>query len=245
MLRRIQRAAARLRWRSTIYSMSVAGRLRRRPVVHMLHLSKTGGTAVKDAIGDCLCGSGASISVHNHRTKLADIPPWDDVFFFLRDPISRYVSGFNSRLREGRPRYRVPWTPAERRAFERFRTPDELATALSSDDIKLRKQARQAMRSIGNVGWHYANWLRSPSFVQKRRRQILFVGRQETLTQDFERLKMKLGLPAHCTLPADETAAHRAPGGQPTQLSETARANLRDWYRVDYELLECCASLET
>ena len=37
--------------------------------------------------------------------------------------------------------------------------------------------------------------------------------------------------------------AHRAPGGQPTQLSDTALANLRDWYRADYELLDVCDSL--
>ena len=62
------------------------------------------------------------------------IAPGEPVAFFVRHPVSRFVSGFNSRMRKGRPRRNVEWSEGERWSFERFRTPDELARALASAD---------------------------------------------------------------------------------------------------------------
>ena len=84
--------------------------------------------------------------------------------FFIRDPLSRFVSAFNSRLREGRPRYHYPWREEERIAFAVFRTPDQLGSALSSDDPAQREQAEQAMRSIG----HLSACIRSGSRTKTR-----------------------------------------------------------------------------
>lgn len=244
MLHRIRRKSARWRFRAGIYRTSLSARLRRCHVVHMLHIGKTGGTAVKHALRSCRAPRDVRIVMHDHKTALSDLPPWDDVFFFLRDPVSRYVSGFNSRLREGRPRYDKAWTADERDAFEHFTTPDELAVAIDAGDPELRKAARRAMSRIGHVRWHYSRWLGGARLLRARRRRIVLIGHQETLAEDLERLKDRLGLPADCRLPTDEAEAHRSPTGLSTELSERALKNLRTWYRQDYELIEACRDLE-
>ena len=95
----------------------------RTPVVHFLHISKTGGTAVKHALHDSLALTRCALLLHGHRVKLMDVPDGEKAAFFLRDPVSRFCSGFYSRKRQGRPRFDFPWSPAEELAFGRFSTP--------------------------------------------------------------------------------------------------------------------------
>lgn len=239
----IRRRTRALRMRSAISAASFGGHLRRKRVVHMLHIGKTGGTAVKRALRDCPGPASLQLMRHGHFVPLSAIPRRDEVFFFLRDPISRYVSGFNSRLREGRPGHDRRWTPGERRAFERFGTPDELARALSTEDRQLLADARAAMGRIGHVRWPLAYWLRDAELLAERRDRIILIGAVDTLEADFERLKAALGLPASCQLPTADEAAHRAPPNSSTALSDVALKNLREWYRADYELIDACRSL--
>ena len=112
---------------------SSAARAQGRRVVHMLHVGKTGGTAVKSALRQQASPT-IKMFLHPHHVSLADIPPDDEVFLFLRDPVSRFVSGFESRRREGRPAHYHPWNRHERAAFERFSTAEELALTLASGD---------------------------------------------------------------------------------------------------------------
>jgi len=239
----IRRRTRALRMRSGVAAASFGGHLRRKRVVHMLHIGKTGGTALKHALRDCPAPASLQLTLHGHFVPLSAIPQRDEVFFFLRDPVSRYVSGFNSRLREGRPGHIRPWTPGERRAFERFGTPDELARALSAEDRKVVTDARTAMGRIGHVRWPLTRWLRDADLLRERRDRIVLIGAVETLEADFERLKAALGLPATCRLPAAEDAAHRAPSDGSTALSDAAVMNLREWYRTDYELIDACRDL--
>ncbi len=217
------------------------GRARRhgRQVVHVLHVRKTGGTAVLDALGRAR-GSSYKIVLHPHRVVLADIPRGDKVAFVLRDPLTRFVSGFYSRLRQGGPRYHFPWTEAERAAFAVFSTPDQLAAALSSEDSDVQGRAEQAMRDIRHVQDGYATWFGEPGAFLSRRADIAFVGRQETLAADFERLKLLLSLPPELALPQADVTRHSTPAGLDTSLSSVSRDNLRRWYAADIAFLELC-----
>ena len=230
--------------RGPIWRKSFAARLRGRRVVHMLHVGKTGGTALKYVLRKNRETPTYVVFAHPHRVQLRDLPPWDDFFFFLRDPVDRYVSGFNSRLREGRPRYVRPWTTKEKWAFAHFSTAEELALALGSDDPKRRHQAQRAMRSIRHVRAGFATWMGGEKLVRRRRRHLLMVGRLETIDADFERLKALLGLPPDAKLPQQEKAAHRDPGAAPRTLSDEARANVAAWYRKEYRLLEVSCALD-
>lgn len=231
----LSRAAERRRW----------SRWRRDglEVVHLLHIGKTGGTAVRAALAAHTEPEGRRLVFHGHGFRFEDAPPGDRVVFFLRDPVTRFVSGFNSRLRKGRPRYDVPWTDAEARAFGRFTTAQDLALALSSDDAEEKAAAEDAMRGIQHVNAPFAYWLRGVGYLDERRDDVLLVGFQESLARDVERLRERLDLPRDVALPTDDVSAHRTPGGAETGLSDEARANLRDWYADDLAILAHCRAL--
>ena len=231
---------------------SVRGRLKRQRVIHLLHIGKTGGSAVKEAIRGDIRGvksvyqdvaPGTRIVAHAHQIDLGMCPPGDDVVFILRDPASRYVSGFLSRLRQGAPRHDSPWSRAEERAFERFPTPNDLAEGLFADDPEVRTAAEQAMRDIAHVRKTFADWLGSVELVRARRDDILLVGWQESLAEDFERLRELIGLPERCQLPTDPETANRAPDDTPRDLSETGTANVRAWYAEDYAIISALEEL--
>jgi hypothetical protein len=206
--------------------------------VHLLHIGKTGGTAIRHALTPYLTSlPGLEIVLHPHETTLAQIPVGEKAIFALRDPIDRFVSGFNSRRRRGPP-HNVEWNAAETAAFSCFATPNDLAVALSASDRRLCAKAVLAMQGIRHVNTCDADWLSSVDFVRERRRDILWVGLTSRLSQDFARLLQILGLPAHAKLPDDRLMAHRRYDTDPIWLSELAADNMRNWYAGDYAFLE-------
>jgi len=58
--------------------------------IHFLHVNKTGGGMLKSALINT-----PVLIHHGHLLTLKDISKVDKVFFFLRNPIDRYISGFN------------------------------------------------------------------------------------------------------------------------------------------------------
>lgn len=204
--------------------------------VHFLHAGKTGGTALKWAIlnsGEQETPYGPMV-VHGHQTRVADVPPGDVAVIFVRDPVSRFVSGFESRQRMGRPRYNNPWTQAETEAFLRFPTASALADGLACGSAP----AREAMDSIGHLQQSLTYWLGSVNNVRAHPDRILFVGRQERFDSDVARLSGILRLTPPLTPPTDPVAAHRNPRTLSTPLSCEGADAVRAWYRDDYTLLE-------
>src|SRR5205823_6778994 len=139
--------------------------------------------------------------------------------------------------------YYYPWREEERVAFAVFRTPDQLAVALSSPDDAEREQAEQAMRGIGHVNTPYTFWFPDESAFRSRLSNVFFIGLQDRLDEDFELLKRKLGLPREASLPRDEKVAHKTPAGFQDHLSETARVNLERWYERDVASVRLCREL--
>jgi len=221
--------------------MSLA-KLKGKKRIHFLHVGKTGGTAVKTALRGNLVSKKHRIFLHSHEYSLRDVPQGDKVFFFLRDPVSRFVSGFYSRKRKGQPRYFYPWNEGEEKAFNLFETPNDLAMSLSDDNTQKQKDARDAMKSISHVKDFYSKWYNNKSYFTSRLSDIILVGRQETLNQDISRLKRIIDLPASISLPSKEKKAHRSPSHLDKDLNEEAIRNLKDWYASDYDFLELCAT---
>jgi hypothetical protein len=223
--------------------------------VHFLHIGKTGGTAIKAALHGAGIGYFrpenahkfqqtlyGGVQLHDHRFFLEHVPSGDYAVFFVRDPISRMVSGFQSRLHKGQPRYYKEWSPSERSAFEAFRTPEQLAHALVSDDPEERKLARRAMRRIFHLRF-MQRFTGPPEHVRSRLDQILYIGRQETLDADWRQLRGLLGLPRGLKLPKDAVRAHRRDPSDQPRLDAVAVAALRDWYARDYRLVACCDAI--
>jgi hypothetical protein len=221
-------------------------RRRRVPRVHMLHIGKTGGTAMKEVFKglDPDRRGRYEIVLHRHTTRLPGIPHGEKVFFVVRDPVDRFVSGFNSRLRRGRPRYDTPWTEAERVAFERFSTPDSLGRALSSPDVEERASAYTAMISIRHVRDSYWRWFASREYLDTRLEDLLLIQWFPDLTPTFARLRELLGLPDSVQLPTDDIRRHKTPETVDRHLSDEARRNLEAWYGRDYAFIDYCAGLD-
>ncbi len=220
--------------------------LRVRPAkrpIHFLHISKTGGTALTAALQPFTNSGAYHIVIHDHDTRLRDVPPGQGFIFFLRDPVSRFVSGFNSRLRQGQPRFLNPWSPVEKTAFGRFPSPNRLARALDSKDQEERAAAVRAMHGIRHLPPVCRRWFGCEADFLARLRDVFFIGFQETLAEDFTRLKAKLGLPADLSLPTDEVAAHRTPDHFDKKLEPQAVENLQRWYERDIQFFQLCRQL--
>ena len=214
-----------------------------RPPLNVLHIGKTGGTALKHALAANAAASRYQLLFRGHDVMLADVPEGERFMFLIRDPLTRFVSAFNGRLREDRPRYHYPWRDEERVAFATFQAPDQLAVALSSADPDLRAQAEAAMHGIGHVNTPYTYWFPSERAFRARLADVFFIGLQDRLDDDFEALKAKLGLSAGVRMPRDETVAHKTPDSFDSQLSETGRANLERWYAFDVAFVRLCREL--
>ena len=74
-------------------------------------------------------------------------PTEDDV---TRDPVARYVSGFDSRLRQGAPSRHAPWRGDEEWAFSQFPDPNSLALALNPEH-PAHQNALRAMHGITHI----------------------------------------------------------------------------------------------
>jgi Sulfotransferase family len=201
-----------------------------RATFHFLHVRKTGGTAIKEALRPV--AAAFRLLLHSHQVKAASLPPDERYFLCLREPADRFVSGFNSRLRMGRPRYFSRWSAAEEVAFRHFKTANELAEAIDAKSSLRREAARAAIASIKHLALSQSAWL------ENRASEPIWVGFTESLDLDFARLRAQLQLPAGISLPADPTKSHRAPPDSCVYLSPRGRANVRSWYSDDVALVQ-------
>lgn len=215
-------------------------RLRSKQVIYFLHIGKTGGSAIKYALRHHLNTKQYINELLPHRFKLKDIPNGEKVVFIVRDPISRFISGFYSRKRQGRPHYNIPWSPGEEAAFKQFGTANELAKALYSEDREIRNAALNAIRNIQHINASYWDWFGNEAYFQSRISDVFFIGFQEDLDDDFEILKEILGLPESVKLPESDVEAHRNPPDLDTNLENEAVANLKEWYAREYDFLNLC-----
>jgi hypothetical protein len=208
--------------------------------VHFLHIRKTGGTALKTILGQHLITDRCVLHLHPHRVRLKHISNGHQVMFVTRDPVSRFVSGFGSRQREGAPAHHVPWSPEEARAFKIFSSANELALALHPEHPQ-HEDALSAMNQISHLQCSYWDWFGNETELMKRESSILFIGQIETFAADFEHLKSALGLPSQTRLPEDPVATNHSPRASTAlALTEDAKSLVKMWYQKDYDFLEFC-----
>ncbi len=212
-----------------------------KPLLHFLHIGKTGGNAIKFALKNSPPEK-YSVELHRHRVKLRNVPEGEKAMFFVREPISRFVSGFYSRKRQGYPRYVNKWSPAEEIAFGRFETPNALAMALSSEDPEQKLAAEEAMKGITHVNSSYWDWFENEEYFLSRLPDLFFVGFQESLAENFQVLKRKLNLPDTAALPTDDINTHRNPEGIDKKLEPVAIENLKKWYAREFDFMDLCRS---
>ena len=101
-----------------------------------LHVGKTGGTSLNGMFHALRENGENHPLIFDHNWTMPQIvtvmPKGGKLHIALRDPIERYVSGFNSRLRQGRPRHPRVWSDGEATAFQYFGSAAEMFRALLS-----------------------------------------------------------------------------------------------------------------
>ena len=210
--------------------------------IHFLHIGKTGGTAVRNALSGHVDTGRYRLVLHGHNVGFTNIPPGEKVAFFLRRPQDRFISGFNSRKRKGRPRYNAEWSELERRIFSTFCSPNELAKTLSESDSPSHALAISAMRNIMHL-LPYQVWLTSMEYIESRIDDVFFIGFQESLLADFQTLVTMLDLPEQPELPSDDLNAHRSPQHLDKSLDDDCVAILENWYAKDNRIYHRCKRL--
>jgi hypothetical protein len=210
--------------------------------IHFLHIRKTGGSAIKSVLQDFLEMPDYCLKLHKHKTTLHDIPRGDSVVFFLRDPVSRFISGFYSRQRKGLPLHYSEWRPEEKEVFEHFSAPNEIAVALADKRSHNHSLAIMAMKSIRHFT-SYKHWYVDFDYFNTRRDDILFIGFQESLNVDFAALKMILGIPRNIYLPTDDITAHKNPKNIHTSIDAGGISALKEWYVEDYTFIALCREI--
>lgn len=220
-------------------------RLTGKTVIHFIHIGKTAGTAIRVAFAEESAVSGNVLPqkdklflMHGHGFKFTAAGDREKVFFVVRNPLERFVSGFYSRMREGKPKNYNPWNAAEKEAFTNFSTPNELGEALSSSNVGKQEAAKAALNGIGHVNTSYWDWFQDPEHLKKNSHKILKVLRQEQLNEDFEAFCREFDL-SISGLPSDNIKSHRTPDKYPKGLSKEATVNLKKWYNKEYHFLEC------
>ena len=101
--------------------------------LHVFHIGKTGGTALKDALLAHRDDAAYELLLHGHTVTLADVPRGERYMFVLREPISRFVSAFNGNARPSLvSRHLTSWRPPSARATARSGRPRRRRCAASA-----------------------------------------------------------------------------------------------------------------
>lgn len=204
-----------------------------------LHIGKNAGTQIMH-LAEQLKPHGVVIHQMPHTRKLYELPPGAEYFFSIRDPISRFRSGFYSRKRKGQPRLYVEWSSAEAAAFARFEHASELAEALFRDD-ETGRQAMAAIQSVRHTAMQQIDWFERAAYLDLR--PPVWIIRQENFSSDFDVFLERLGLSlryADLKPALDATRAHRNDYSLSPPLSRLAEDNLRRWYARDFAFYDYC-----
>tara|TARA_A100001011_G_scaffold371664_1_gene429247 strand:- start:462 stop:1184 length:723 start_codon:yes stop_codon:yes gene_type:complete len=204
-----------------------------------LHISKNAGTQIMN-LASQLKSYGVDIEKFEHYEKFDSLPLGSKYFFSIRDPISRFKSGFYSRKREGMPRHYSKWSPNEKLAFKNFNSANDLAESLFKK-TKLGHLAAQSIQSITHTSMQQIDWFNKYAFFEVN--PPIWIIRQENFIEDFDKFLSRLGLKISSkdlNILTDDIGSHRNIYNKKNEFSDLALRNLRKWYARDYIFYEIC-----
>ncbi len=204
-----------------------------RPKLHCLCLSLAGAATLEGVVAENNLHreiSGLDLALHPQPIFLPELmqSAGDTVALFLDEPLARYTSDWRLRFETAGDGALAPGPDAPPTVIE-FKTPNELAEALSASNKKRQDRAYVAMRSVSSLSLRYADYLVSAAYMSSRRRRIRFVGSLETYAADIRRFFQGLGIERDIHVPDESANALSGPG----ELSPLAMKNLRAWYAGD------------
>lgn len=213
-----------------------------------LHIGKTGGSTLKTEFAGMANLSLAEMLDHvpSGEALRTCTTRQNKYIFFVRAPVSRYISGFISRLNYGNPASPdydpgLAWSNEEKAAYEMFPTPDAMGCALNSSNATLRNAALTGITAIFHTGHDLAWYWRGLENLKACTDQVYFVGTQENFDEDVADLVKKLD--SDNALLNTNYTAEVVRGTSDVydplkNMSACAVTNLRQYYREDYEIIE-------
>ncbi|MGG7567236.1 hypothetical protein ACQ5SO_13880 [Rhodovulum sp. DZ06] len=237
--RALQAGLDRLGYSMTLTKMRVASEPR---TIHFLHIGKAAGSQVKGLAAQ-LNGRDGDVKIlkHHHDVYLRELPKDCEYFFSIRNPITRFKSGFYSRKRKGQPKLYIDWTAHEAQAFADFEHANDLAEALFRDDAT-GDRAWMAMKAIQHTAQNQSDWfyLRGALFEVQ---PPIWIIRQEHFEDDLKEFMARADLgvdPSTLQIARDKVGAHANDYTDIPELSELAQENLRRWYAQDVAFYAAC-----
>jgi hypothetical protein len=204
-------------------------------VINFLHIQKTGGRSLTHYIKNKRLLVNCYHYINNVNKRLTNL------FFIIRDPITRFQSGF-THMYFIFYNLKNHWSTdyGERRKYEYyfdyFPTPNILAESLSSNNLQLKNIAINAFNDINCINNGYDKW-----FEKINVKDIQFVLRFENLQRDIDNVFCKkLNIKSFHLYNYDTVGKKEwnTNNKQMKYLSETAIINLKNHYKNDYNFID-------
>lgn len=216
------------------------------PPICLLHPGKTGGTYLKSVLRHNKAQWTKPLKLLPHRETVTSTTrqfgPDRKLAFTFRNPEDRFISAFQSRLRQGRPTYNRVWSPAEAVAFLYFDTPNDLAEALNSSSEKVKSAAYFAFKSIMHIKSDYRLHFESLKTLAHEAPSIVACMDVDHLNTRLPDFLKRLGIEDY-TLP-EETPRHASP--EPAEpLSPRARKGLETHWAAEFQFFEAFRKIES
>jgi len=203
--------------------------------LHYMYFAKTGSFIHKQLLESNSQLNTEYNLVTHRQTQLKKIPDGEKVIFFIREPLERFCRAFLNRKHLGKPFYQSPWSLEEKEAFEYFLSPNQLAEALSSNDLSERFKASRAMAGITHLSSLASTRLGSYEELLKRQQDIIFIGIADQIPNTVNELitSLQLDMPEPKKLKNTQKYFETV---YSNDLSDKATHNLKTYYARDIEL---------
>ncbi len=161
-----------------------------------LHIGKTGGTGIRSFLAAMRDEKKPHPLYLPHAWSYDRIQSLKNItlHMIIRDPLERTVSGFNSRLRQGRPQYSGKWSTAEAIAYTWFESAEALLQAVLSEREIDRSRVNFAFGAVNHLKRGYAFHFGGQLKVKKMQSQIGIIEPLEKTNRFLERLSARYNI---------------------------------------------------
>ena len=217
--------------------------------ITFIHIGKCGGTTVSSFLKKYL------INYNEIHTRKPNYNPNTKYIIWLRDPISRFISAFNmsydiinnNSLLGGKHIYvnnkfdPNKWDSEYINLINYFKTPNNLAEALNIEHPDYNNAMKLLSFTKLKTGFQHISagisWYLSDKFLNDAKDNIIFIGRQENLSNDIEKLRLVLQQ-YNINLPKDYVLENKRIANKYNKtLLNKAMINLNEYLKKDYEII--------
>ena len=209
--------------------------------IDFLHIGKCAGNQIDNLLSQISNMRDFTFTHNWHDVKLRHIALGNPYFFSIRNPITRFFSGFYSRKRKGRPKFDVPWSNHDAKAFAFFPHANDIAESLFESDFS-GKMARYAVNSIDHLRNHQIEWFEDRGYFLDLQPPVWII-RVEYFEHDFNNLLRALDIGIEIKdldVSNDPIQIHKNDYGDSIPLSTKAIQNLEHWYLRDFYFYDSC-----